>query len=137
MKATLLYRVASVVFLLFAAGHTFGFLKFKPLSAEGLAVRDGMKNVFFSVGSRQFSYDGFYTGSGFYITGYLIFSAFLSWHMGELATSAPQAIGSLGWSFAALEAVGLVRSWICFFPLTAVFAAVVFGLVAAPARQVQ
>jgi hypothetical protein len=137
MKATLLYRIASVVFLLFAAGHTLGFLKFKPLSAEGLAVRGGMKNVFFSVGSRQFSYDGFYTGFGLYITAYLIFSALLSWHMGEIANSTPQAIGLLGWEFAALQAATLVLSWIYFFPLTAIFSAVVFGLVAAAAWQVK
>jgi len=42
MKAVTLYRIASVLLVLFAAGHTFGFLKFKPSSAEGLAVRDAM-----------------------------------------------------------------------------------------------
>src|SRR5260370_1038563 len=47
MKATLLYRIASVLFILFAAGHTFGFLSFKPASPEGLAVRDAMNNVHF------------------------------------------------------------------------------------------
>jgi hypothetical protein len=136
MKATLLYRIASVVLLLFAAGHTFGFLKFKPASAEGLAVRDGMKSVLFSVGSKQYSYDGFYTGFGLYITAYLLFSALLSWHMGELANTNPQTIGMLGWAFAALQAAGLVLSWIYFFPVTAVFSVVVFGLAAAAAWSV-
>lgn len=50
MKAIMLYRIASVLLVLFAAGHTFGFLKFKPPTAEGLAVRDAMNNVHFQVG---------------------------------------------------------------------------------------
>jgi hypothetical protein len=45
MNATLLYRIASVLLLLFALGHTVGFLKFKPPTAEGVAVRDAITNV--------------------------------------------------------------------------------------------
>ena len=45
MTATLLYRIAAVVLLLFAAGHTFGFLSFRPKSAEGLAVYNAMHSV--------------------------------------------------------------------------------------------
>jgi len=37
MSATLLYRIAAATLLLFAVGHTLGFLGLKPASAEGLA----------------------------------------------------------------------------------------------------
>jgi len=47
MNATLLYRIASVLLILFAAGHTIGFLNFTPPTAEGIAVRDAMQNVQF------------------------------------------------------------------------------------------
>jgi len=60
MSATLLYRIASVLLLLFALGHTVGFLKFKPPTAEGVAVRDAMTNVHFQVSGRG----GFYRGLG-------------------------------------------------------------------------
>ncbi len=36
MKATVWFRVSAIVLLFFAAGHTFGFLTFKPPTAEGL-----------------------------------------------------------------------------------------------------
>jgi hypothetical protein len=36
--AKLLYGIAAIVLVLFAAGHAFGFLTFRPLSAEGLSV---------------------------------------------------------------------------------------------------
>ena len=56
MSATLLYRIAAVVFVLFAFGHTFGFLSFRPPSLEGRAVYDSMNNVHFQVGWESFSY---------------------------------------------------------------------------------
>lgn len=43
MKAVVLYRIASVIFVLFASGHTMGFLRFSAFLAwhlGGLANRD-------------------------------------------------------------------------------------------------
>jgi hypothetical protein len=45
-KAVLLYPVASVVLILFAAGHTVGFFGFKAPSAEGQAVWDDAQRSF-------------------------------------------------------------------------------------------
>lgn len=125
MKPVTLYRIASVLLVLFAAGHTFGFLKFKPATAEGLAVRDAMNNVHFQVGGSTFSYGGFYTGFGLYISLYLLFSAFLAWHLGTVASKSPQAIGALGWVFCAVQVVSLVLSWKYFSAPPAVFSAVI------------
>lgn len=111
MKATLLYRIASLLFILFAAGHTFGFLAFKPLSPEGLAVRDAMQNVRFEVKGSTFTYGDFYTGFGLYATVYLLFSSFLAWHLGDLARTTPQAIGWLAWVFVAVQVASLILSW--------------------------
>jgi hypothetical protein len=110
-NATVFYRIASLVFILFAAGHTFGFLAFKPLSPEGLAVRDAMQNVHFQVKGSTFTYGQFYTGFGLYATVYLLFSSFLSWYLGNLARTAPQAIGSLAWVFVAVQVASLILSW--------------------------
>lgn len=111
MKATLLYRIASVLFILFAAGHTFGFLTFKPPSPEGLAVRDAMQNVHFQVNGSSFTYGNFYIGFGLFATVYLLFSAFLAWYLGDLARSNPQAMGLLAWVFVAVQVASLVLSW--------------------------
>ena len=125
MKAVTLYRVASVLLVLFAAGHTVGFLKFKPPTAEGVAVRDAMNNVHFQVRGSSFSYGGFYTGFGLYITLYLLFSAFLAWHLGSVANNSPQAIGALGWVFCAVQVGSLILSWKYFSAAPAVFSAAV------------
>ena len=125
MSATLLYRIASIILVLFAAGHTVGFLKFKPPTPEGVAVQESMRRVTFQVGARSFTYDGFYRGFGLFISVELLFSAFLAWHLAGLAATAPAAIGALGWVFCAAQLACLVLSWIFFFPVTAALSATI------------
>lgn len=124
MSATLLYRIATVVLILFAAGHTVGFLKFKPPNAEGVAVRDAMDTVHLQVGSGKVTYGDFYRGFGLFCTAYLLFAAYIAWFLGGMAQTNPQAIGMLGWVFFALQIVGLVLSWIYFLPPPVVLSAV-------------
>jgi hypothetical protein len=116
MTATLLYRIAAGLLLLFAAGHTVGFLTFKPPTAEGLAVRDSMDRVQFQVPGGKRTYGDFYRGFGLFCTLYLIFLAYLAWRLGSMAQTTPQAIGWLGWAFFALHVASTVLSWIYFLP---------------------
>src|ERR1700722_3077992 len=99
VNATLLYRIAAFVFVLFALGHTYGFLSLRAPSAEGRAVYDLMNNVHFQLG-----------GFGLSNTVSMVFWAFLSWHLGELARSAPGTIGALGWAFFGVQVGGVVLS---------------------------
>jgi hypothetical protein len=110
MTATLLYRIASVLLVLFAVGHTVGFFAFIPDSPEGRAVLDSMNHVQFQVGGATFTYGLFYTGFGLFATAYLLFAAFLAWRLGALARTNPTAIGSLGWGFFILQVASLVLS---------------------------
>ena len=64
MTAKMSYRIAAVLLVLFAAGHTLGFLSFKPPSAEGVAVRDAMTSVHFEYKGGTYSYGEFYRDSG-------------------------------------------------------------------------
>jgi hypothetical protein len=133
MSPTLLYRTAAFVFALFALGHTYGFLSLRAPSAEARAVFDTMNTVHFEVGGRSFSYGGFYRGFGLSCTVSMVLSAFLSWHLGELARSAPRAIGPLGWVFFVAQLAGVVLSFLYFglppMVLSALVAAIV-GLAA-------
>lgn len=125
MKPTLLYRVAAIVLVLFAAGHTYGFLKFVPPTADAVAVRDSMFGVHFALHGGSYSYGGFYNGFGLMVSVYLLFSAFLAWHLGGLAKRNPDAIGALGWVFFATQAAQLALSLIYFFAAPAVLSALV------------
>ena len=123
MTATLLYRIAAVIFIVFATGHTIGFLKFKPPNAEGVAVLDGMKNVRLAVGNGKHTYNDFYSGFGLFCTAYLLFAAYLAWYLSGLAKGGPHAIGAMGWVFFALQLASLALSWIYFPPPPVVLSA--------------
>jgi len=114
MAATWLYRTAAIVFVLFALGPTYGFLSLRAPSEEGRAVYDAMNTVHFVVKGRSYTYGQFYRGFGLSCTVSMIFSAFLSWHLGELARLTPAAIGALGWVFFAVQMAGVVLSFIYF-----------------------
>jgi hypothetical protein len=129
MTATLLYRIAAVVFVLFAVGHTYGFLSLRPASAEGRAVYDSMNNVRFEVGGRSFTYGAFYRGFGLSCTASMILSAFLCWHLGNLARTHPAAIGGLGWVFFAVQVVAVVLSYLYFGPPPMVLSTLVAAMV--------
>ena len=124
MNATLLYRIAAVLLILFALGHTIGFLKFKPPTTEGIAVRDAMKQVHFQVRGRDYSYGGFYVGFGLFNSVYLLFAALLAWQLGNLAGRSPQAIGAVGWAFCLVMVASLVLCWLYFNMIAVAFSAV-------------
>ncbi len=136
MSATLLYRIAVFVFALFALGHTYGFLSLRPPSPEARAVFDAMNTVHFKVGGQNFSYGGFYRGFGLSCTVSMLLSAFLSWHLGELARSAPGAIGALGWVFFAAQLAGVALSLLYFGLPPMVLSALVAAIVGVAALRV-
>jgi len=125
MAATWLYRIAALVFVLFALGHTYGFLSLRPPSDEGRAVYNAMNTVHFVVNGRSYTYGNFYRGFGLSCTVSLIFSAFLSWYLGELARSTPAAIGALGWVFFVVQLASVVLSFLYFGPPPMVLSALV------------
>lgn len=111
MTAATLYRIASGVFVLFAAGHTFGFLSFKAPTPEALAVRAAMDTAVFDVNGSQFSFGGFYVGFGISCTVSMLFYAVLCWQLAGLASGQPRAIAGIAWALCAAQAAGLVLAW--------------------------
>jgi hypothetical protein len=121
MTSATLYRVSAVIFVLFAAGHTFGFLSFKPPTAEGIAVRDAMSAVHFTVDGSTFSYGNFYRGFGLSATVSMLFQAFLAWQLASIARLAPGATARVGWGLCAVQLVGFGLSYLYFSLAPAIF----------------
>ncbi len=115
MKPTLLYRIASGLLVVFAASHTYGLLSFQASSPEVRGVREAMNDIHFQLMGANCSYGGFYIGFDLLMTAYLLFSAFLAWHLGGLARKNPETIGALGWSLFTVQLLNLVLSWMYFF----------------------
>ena len=114
MKAAILFRITAVLFLLFAAGHTFGFLSFKAPTQEAQAVYESMNNVHFTEEGKIFSYGGWYRGFGLSATAGMIFEAFLAWYLGRMARRGAPEVKTLGWALFIWQLPGLVLAWIYF-----------------------
>lgn len=115
MNATLLYRIASALFILFAVSHTFGVLSKKQPSPEVAAVRASMESVHWRFMGSDITYGGIYIGFGLLATASLVLCAFLAWHLGSLARTNPHATVAMAWVFFGFSAANLALSWIYFF----------------------
>ena len=114
MKATILFRITAVLFLLFAAGHTFGFLSFKPPTQEAQTVFESMNDVHFTAEGKIFSYGGWYRGFGLTITAAMLFEAFLAWYLGSMAKRGAQEVKTIGWALLVWQLPSLVLAWLYF-----------------------
>jgi hypothetical protein len=132
MSATLLYRIAAVLLILFAAAHTFGTLFAPAPTPEAAGIRDNM-NKTFAVDGKSYSYGNFYKGLAICITVYLLLMASLAWYLAGMAARHPEAIGALGWAFCASKIATTIVAWIYIAPapaITSALVALVLGLAA-------
>ncbi|HEY5330990.1 MAG TPA: hypothetical protein VIJ79_13975 [Acidobacteriaceae bacterium] len=107
MSAKVWFRVSSILLLLFAVGHTFGFLNFRGSTPESVAVRASMDAVHFPAspgGAATLSFGGFYLGFGLFISAAFVFAAWVAWKLGTMAArgDASPDVAALGWGMAAL-----------------------------------
>ncbi len=84
MKAQILYRISSVLLLLFAAGHTLGFRKIDPNWGVDSLIGT-MRSVRFDAQGFSRTYWDFYVGFGLFVSVFLVFASVLAWQLGGLA----------------------------------------------------
>jgi len=106
MKAALWFRIAAAIMLLFAVMHTIGFLNFRPPSAEGMAVWNGMNDVSFNVNGGSYSYGHFYRAFGLSITAAQIFGAWVLWLLGSMAQRGDTGVRAIAWSIIVWQVIG-------------------------------
>lgn len=121
MSSARLYRAASIVLLLFAAGHTYGFRKVDPRWNADATVA-AMKTTFQVQGVTRGYWD-FFSGFGFFATGLLLFCAVLAWELGGLPAEVLKRLKLVRWAFAACFAAMAVITWFYIFPVATSFAA--------------
>jgi len=114
MNASLLYRISSVLLVLFAVGHTIGFRQVDP-NWRADTVVSGMRSVSFAVQGFNRTYWDFFTGFGLTVTVFLIFSAVLAWRFGSMSPERLAAIPIERWSFALCFVLIAALTWRFFF----------------------
>ena len=119
MSPKILYRIASVLLVLFALGHQLAFQNVDPQWKVDSVVT-AMKTVRFQVQGMNRSYWDFFTGFGYFVTVFLLFSAVVAWQLGGLPKDS-----ILSWTFAAAFVVIAFLSWRNFFIIPLVFSALI------------
>ena len=131
MRASLFYRISSVLLLLFAFGHTIGFRKADPRWGADKVVK-GMQSVSFDVQSFNRTYWDFFTGFGLFVSVFLVFAAVLAWQFGSMPPERLSAIPVERWSFAMCFVLIAGLTWRYFFMAPGIFSTLVaLGLVGA------
>ena len=123
MKTPLLLRIASVISLLFTAGHSFGGLqKWSPVPQN--AVLDAMTAVKFDVMGVSRSYLDFYMGFGWSASVAMLLQTVLLWQMASLARTNAAQVRPMIAAFVLATLASAVIAWIFIFPIPAMFASV-------------
>jgi hypothetical protein len=120
MKASLLYRMAAVLLLLFAVGHTLGFRQSDP--AWGVdALLGSMRSIHFEVQGVSRTYWDLFVGAGFSVGVFYLFAAVLAWQLAGLRADTLAGMRVIVWALALAFAVITLVSWRYLFALPLVF----------------
>jgi len=132
VSPAVLLRIAALIGLLFAAGHSRGAPWTPVKDGPAAAVLDGMKSLQLRVMGAQHSYWDFYQGFGLSISACLLALALLLWQLAALAKQDARRLRPLMLTLAAgYLAVGIL-GWLYIFVLPLVFGgAVVLCILAA------
>src|SRR5229473_2112888 len=99
LKATILYRISSILLLLFAAGHTFGFRQDNPEWGAD-AVLGLMRSIRFDAQGFTRTYWDFFSAFGLFFSVFLLFAAVLAWQLGGLPAEIFARVRGTAWALA-------------------------------------
>ena len=124
MKASMFYRIAAVLLLLFAVGHTLGFRQSDPKWGVD-ALLSSMRSIHFDVQGFHRSYWDLFVAAGFSVGVFYLFAAILAWQLGGLPAATLALMRGTAWAFALCFAAITVVSWIYLFIIPIVFSLLV------------
>jgi hypothetical protein len=124
MKASLFYRIASVLLLLFAFGHTLGFRQTNPEWGAD-AVLGLMRSVHFDAQGFTRTYWDFFSAFGLFFSVFLVFAAVLAWLLGGLPAETLARVRSIAWALAICFVAITALSWRYAFTTPIVFSTMI------------
>jgi hypothetical protein len=120
MRVSVLYRIAAVLIVLFAIGHTLGFRQFDP-SWGVEALVGSMRSIQFDVQGFSRTYWDFFVGSGFSVSVFLLFAAVVAWQLSGLSAETLALMRGISWGLALSFVALTILSWSYFFFLPILF----------------
>jgi len=124
MKASTFYRIAAILLLLFAAGHTLGFRQSDP-AWKADALLDSMHSLHFDVQGFNRTYWDLFQAAGFSVGVFYLFAAILAWQFSGLPAQNSSQMRITAWSFAFCFAVITFLSWRYLFLIPLIFSLVI------------
>jgi hypothetical protein len=110
------YRIAAVLLLLFAVGHTLGFRQSDPQWGVD-ALLGSMRSIRFEVQGFNRTYWDFFVAGGYSTAVFFLFSAVLAWQLGGLPAATLALMRGTAWAFA-----------VCFAAITVVSCKYLFAI---------
>lgn len=124
MRPSIFYRIAAVLLLLFAIGHTLGFRQSDP--AWGVdSLLASMRSIHFDVQGFNRSYWDLFQAAGFSVGVFYLFSAILAWQLGGLPAASLSLMRGTLWAFTLCFAAITIVSWKYLFILPIAFSIVI------------
>jgi hypothetical protein len=124
MKASMFYRIAAVLLLLFAVGHTLGFRQSDPQWGVD-ALLGSMRSIHFDVQGFNRTYWDLFVAAGFSVGVLYLFAAILAWQLGGLPAATLALLRGTAWAFPLCFAAITVVSWRYLFVLPIAFSIVI------------
>ena len=125
MRASILYRISSILILLFAVGHTLGFRKTDPSWGVDQTLAT-LKQITFAVQGFHRNYYNFYVGSGLFVAVLLVFTAVIAWQLSRLPAATLAQLPWITWGLALCYLGSLVISLRYFFMAPVIFSVLIF-----------
>jgi hypothetical protein len=122
MGTTIALRIASILSLLTAAGHTLGGRSSWSPVGENDTLRD-MRSFHMQVFGVSRTYHDFFMGFGLSLSIYLLLQAVVLWLLASLAKRDPKIVRPFIAAFLLASVALVLVSWMFIFPVPAAFSA--------------
>ena len=124
MNASTCYRIAAVLLVFFAAGHTIGFRQSDPTWGVD-ALLSSMRSIHFDMMGSDRTYWDLFVAAGFCVGVFYLFAAILAWQLGGLPAATLARMRGTAWAFALCFAAIAVVSLRYLFVIPIVFSIVI------------
>ena len=125
MKASFLYRIASILLLLFAIGHTVGFRQIDPKWGLDSMIQS-MQSIHFNANGSNRTYWDFFVGFGLFVTVLMVLASIILWQLAGLSPETLAGMRLTTWGFVLCFAVVAYLSWRYFFLIPTIFSVAIF-----------
>ena len=132
LKASLFYRIAAVLLVLFAVAHTLGFSQSDP-SWHVAPLLDSMRSLHFDMLGSSRTYWDFFLGAGFTVGVLYLFAAVLAWQLGSVPAATRSSMKVTAWGFVLCFLAVAVLSYRYLFIIPVIFSSVITACLAAGA----